>query len=95
MSERTLTESTSAPEGDGTKRPQTRVRLCLWGATDRDVDGAAANVRYHPDVDGWDICGTEQTVSRCTTIARNDPQALAQRAGYGWAWAIYPARQDP
>lgn len=66
-----------------------QVRLHLWGATDDDVKGAAQNVHHHPDYYRWEIGATLEDVARCTTIRPNDPRALAQRAGYGWAWAIY------
>lgn len=72
-------------------KPRHPVRLRLWGATDNDVQGAAQNVRYHPDYNRWAISDTNQDITRCTTIQPNDPNAIAQRAGYGWAWAIYNA----
>jgi hypothetical protein len=83
-------EQPAAPPSGTAGRQTIDVRLRLWGFTNRDVDGAAQNVTYHPDYDRWDIEGTEQTVARCTTIRPNDPTALAQRAGHGWAWAVYP-----
>jgi len=71
------------------EKPRLTVRLQLWGATEKDVQGAAQNVRYHPDYNRWDISTTDQDIAPCTTIQPNDPKAEAQRAGYGWAWAIY------
>lgn len=80
-----MTEPTTLNE----TRPRIRVAVHLWGSTDRNAQDAAANMHHHPDYWRWQVATTEQHTSPVTTIQPNDRKAEAQRAGYGWAWAVY------
>ncbi len=68
-----------------------RVRLQAWGSTPEDAQRAIDAFGWHPGRNAWELVDTATTTGGINTIRRADPKALAQRANYGWAWAVYAA----
>jgi hypothetical protein len=74
------------------KQPERRrVRLEVWGATEKDADDAERLVRWHPAYHGWQVVSTERQISPVSTIKHGDRLVVAHDAYYGWAWAVYDA----
>ncbi len=68
-----------------------RVLLQAWGVTDADVDRAVDEAGLPPSRTDWEF-EVERLTSGCCPLDMRDPKALAEGAGYGWAYVAYPAR---
>lgn len=65
--------------------------LRLWGIDAEHIARARQAVAYHPSRNYWRITDTQVDESPVSTIHSFEPDAVAQKADFGWAWAVYPA----
>lgn len=72
--------------------PRTPVRLRLWGVSEAAIARARADCARHEAYPTWEIAVTERNTGHPSTIMPADREAIAQRAGAGWAWAAYRLR---
>jgi len=72
-------------------RPRVPVRLVAWGVTDADVEHAIDRAEVGPGRYAWEFVETERLGDLPCPLAPDDPRALAQEAGYHWAYVAYRA----
>lgn len=74
--------------------PRLPVRLVVWGVTDADVEHAIRKASQAERRHTWEFIG-EPDRHRSTTcaITDDDGPTIAQKAGYHWAYAVYPTER--
>jgi hypothetical protein len=92
--------SAPTPEGidEATATPSApALVLRLWGIDEAHIRDAQWAFGIYPSRDYWTITDTEVSQSPVSPIRNFDPDAVAQDADFGWAWAVYRAgaRQVP
>jgi anti-anti-sigma factor len=68
-----------------------RVRLLVWGLTDRHVQTAEQQARSTSARIAWDFTRTDRHTEDSCPIDISDPKVIAADCGPGWAYAVYPA----
>jgi hypothetical protein len=80
-------EDATAPTAHGRS-----FTLRLWGIDAGHIQSARQDFAFHPSRNYWHVTDTEVDEAPISTIPNFDPDAIAQRARYGWAWAVYGAK---
>lgn len=74
--------------------PRLPVRLVVWGVTDADIEHAIRKASQAERRNSWEFIGEpERHRSTTCTIADDDGPTVGQKAGYHWAYAVYPTER--
>jgi hypothetical protein len=67
-----------------------RVRLLVWGLTDRHIQTAERHARNESARGAWVFTQIDRLTEGPCPIDISDPKVIAADCGSGWAYAVYP-----